>query len=157
MQAENVMRKSKHRQETMRSLAYALALIGCTATGCDRASPNDPDPPAGGQKYVMSYDVFTNSIDPILSSHGCDNLNCHGGGIRGTFQLSPANDKDPAFDYQQASLQVYGFDPPESPLVMKPLAEECGGATHGGGAFFFSLDDPDYVAILTWIEAGEYQ
>ena len=67
------------------------------------------------------------------------------------------NDHDVAFNYQQASLQVFPPDPDESPLVMKPLAEECGGATHAGGAFFFSLEDPDYVAILTWIETGEYR
>jgi len=141
----------------MRKVACALAAIGCITAGCDRPSPNDPDPPTGGQKYVMNYSYFATTVNPILSAHGCDNLNCHGGGIRGTFELSPANDKDPAFDYQQASLQVFPPDPVESPLVMKPLAAECGGDTHGGGAFFFSLDDPDYLAILNWIENGEYQ
>lgn len=154
---ETIMRKHEHRQTITRSVAYALALLGCALVACDRASPNDPDPPTGGQKYVMSYEVFANTINPILSSHGCNNLNCHGGGIRGTFELSPPSDKDPVFDYEQASLQVYPPEPLESPLVMKPLAAECGGATHGGGSFFFSLDDPDYVAMLTWIENGEYR
>jgi hypothetical protein len=151
------MRKFEHREDIMRNVAFALAVTGCITAGCERASPNDPDPPTGGQKYVMDYGVFASTVNPILSAHGCDNLTCHGGGIRGTFELSPAGDKDPAFDYQQASLQVFPPEPIESPLVMKPLAAECGGASHGGGSFFFSLDDPDYVAILTWIENGEYQ
>lgn len=133
----------------------AFALLGVLA--CEKASPNDPDPPGGGQNYVMSYNEFTTTIDPMLSQLGCDNLNCHGGGIRGTFELSPPNDNDPSFDYEQASLQVFPPNPMESPLVMKPLAAECGGANHAGGSFFFSLDDPDYVAMLTWIENGEYR
>jgi hypothetical protein len=105
----------------------------------------------------MSHDDLYAHGRSILSATAAAISTAHGGGIRGTFTLSPANDKDPAFDYQQASLQVFPPNPVESPLVMKPLAEECGGETHGGGAFFFSLDDPDYVAILAWIENGEYQ
>jgi hypothetical protein len=151
------MRTHTHRLKTTGRAIAALALLGSGALACNRSNPADPEPPGGGQAYVMSYDEFATTIDPILSKLGCDNLNCHGGGIRGTFALSPASDNDPAFDYRQASLQVFPPNPVESPLVMKPLAAECGGATHAGGAFFFSLDDPDYVALLTWIENGEYQ
>jgi hypothetical protein len=152
-----MMRHNRHRQDHIRHVAYALALCGCGMTGCEHASPSDPEPPGGGRTYVMSYDVFESTINPILSAKGCDNLNCHGGGIRGTFELSPANDKDPAFDFRQSCLQVFPPEPAESPLLTKPLAAECGGVPHTGGAFFFSLDDPDYVAILTWIENGEYR
>jgi len=144
----------------VRNAARIAAAIGCAmvvASGCEHASPNDPSPPGGGQRYVMSHDVFVTQIDPILSAQGCDNTTCHGGGIRGTFQLSPANDKDPDFDYSQASLQVVPTDPAASPLVAKPVDEECGGTAHAGGKFFHSLDDPDYLAILAWIEGGEYR
>jgi hypothetical protein len=137
--------------------AIACAVIGLCLAGCDHASPTGPAPPAGGRTYVLSYDAFSAGIEPILTSHGCDNMNCHGGGIRGTFQLSPPGDKDTHFDFAQACMQVTPTDPANSPLAMKPLAEECGGATHGGGAFFFSLDDPDYVAILQWVESGEFK
>lgn len=151
------MHHHRNRRNTIRHVAYALAFCGCGALGCERASTTDPEPPGGGQKYVMSYDDFAGTVNPILSAKGCDNLNCHGGGIRGTFQLSPQDDKDPAFDYAQASLQVFPPEPRESPLVTKPLAAECGGVPHTGGAYFFSLDDPEYLAILMWIEEGEYQ
>jgi len=146
----------KHRGTT-RTFALACVLAGGVVAACDHSSPTNPEPPGVARRYVMNYDVFVNTVDPILSAQGCDNLNCHGGGNRGTFDLSPYNDKDPGFDYTQASLQVFPGDPVRSPLIMKALAEECGGATHGGGAFFFSLDDPDYVAILTWIENGEFE
>jgi len=149
-----------NRCDLLRHAARAAAAIGCAvvvASGCERASPNDRDPPSGGREFVMSYDVFVTQIDPILSAHGCDNLSCHGGGIRGTFELSPAGDKDVGLDYTQACLQVLPSDPVMSPLIAKPLAEECGGIPHAGGKTFYSLDDPDYLAILAWIEAGEYR
>jgi hypothetical protein len=142
-----------------RKVAASMLLVGtCTAVlaaGCQKAT--DPDPPSGGRTYVLDYNVFAAQVDPILTAHGCDDANCHGGGIRGTFELSPDTDKDIAFDFAQAGLQVVAANPPASPLVLKPLDPSCGGVAHGGGSFFHSLDDPDYLAILAWIEAGEYR
>ncbi|MCI0452271.1 MAG: hypothetical protein L0Z51_07750 [Candidatus Latescibacteria bacterium] len=143
--------------------AVSALLVGSTAmavavvSGCDKASTTDPDPPAGGQSYVLDFDTFANTINPILSAQGCDNLTCHGGGIRGTFELSPNGNKNVQFDFEQARLQVDGANPVASPLVMKPLAPECGGPGHAGGYVFTELDDPDYLTILAWIEAGEYR
>lgn len=135
---------------------FVLVLV----TGCDMAPTPDPPPPSGGRAYVLDYEVFAAEIDTILTAHGCDNLSCHGGGIRGTFQLSPANDKDVDMDFTQVSLQVDAADPPASPVLAKPLAPEAGGVAHAAdsGLFgFTSTGDPHYLAILAWIEAGEYQ
>lgn len=151
------MGTSRKRYAITRTHAVACAALGLCLAGCDHASTTAPTPPVGGQTYVLDYDTFSTTIDPILSGLGCDNMNCHGGGIRGTFQLSPPNDKDPLYDFKQACMQVTPGDPKNSPIVMKPLAEECGGATHGGGAFFFSFEDPNYVAILQWVESGEFK
>jgi hypothetical protein len=140
-----------------RKHAVACALAGLCLSGCDHASPTSPEPPSGGREYVLSYDSFAASVEPVLASQGCDNLNCHGGGIRGTFQLSPPGNKDSHYDFTQACMQVTPSDPKNSPLVMKPLAAECGGATHAGGSFFFSLDDPNYVALLQWVESGVFK
>lgn len=138
-------------------LVATAAFVAAVSSGCNRASTTDPNPPSGGQTYVLDYDVFATRIDSLLSAYGCDNLTCHGGGIRGTFELSPSGDKDVAFDFAQARLQVNGNDPVSSPLIMKPLAPECGGPGHAGGFVFTELDNPDYLAILAWIEAGEYR
>ena len=153
---------SARRKDRREAAASALLVGTCTALlamagACEKASPNDPDPPSGGERYVLDYNVFATQIDPIMTTLGCDDVNCHGGGIRGTFALSPESDKDVAFDFAQASLQVSPQNPPASALVAKPLDEACGGVGHGGGSFFHSLDDPDYLAMLAWIEAGEYQ
>jgi hypothetical protein len=140
-----------------------LALAGAgmvTSSGCHGPSAADPPPPSGGRTYVLDFDTFAAEIDPILTANGCDNIACHGGGIRGTFELSPSADKDVAFDFDQAVLQVNGDAPAASPLLMKPLAEEAGGSAHAADpeqSGFMSTSDPDYEAILAWIESGEYQ
>jgi len=122
------------------------------------ASIDAPDPPTGGREYVLDYDVFAADIDTILTAHGCDNLSCHGGGIRGTFELSPAGDKNVGMDFVQAGYQVNADDPAASRLLMKPLDEAAGGTAHtaqNGG--WSSTSDSDYRAILAWIEAGVYR
>ena len=141
-------------------LIGGLLAAGLAAAGCQSPSDTDPDVAGGGQQFVLDYDVFAAEIDTILTANGCDNLSCHGGGIRGTFALSPANNKDVAFDFAQARLQVDGNDPAASPLLMKPLAPEGGGAAHAADPAqygFPDTSDPDYQAIRAWIEAGEFE
>jgi hypothetical protein len=144
------------------AVVFALAGTALAAMqgSCDGPSAADPPPPSGGRTYVLDFDTFAAEIDPILTANGCDNIACHGGGIRGTFELSPSADKDVAFDFDQAVLQVNGDAPAASPLLMKPLAEEAGGSAHAADpeqSGFMSTSDPDYEAILAWIESGEYQ
>lgn len=104
---------------------------------------------------MLSYDSFVSSVEPILAREGCDAaLDCHGGGIRGSFELSPPGAKDPEFDFEQAVLQVSADEPESSPILTEPLAEAAGGTPHGVKPFA-SIDDPDYQAILAWILEGE--
>ena len=135
-------------------IGFATALL---VTGCGNELATSPEPRSPALTYVLSYDEFVASVAPVLSKNGCDSASCHGGSTTLAFRLSPRDQKDLHVDFQQACRQVAPWDPAQSPLVMKPLAEECGGDTHGGGAYFFSFDDPGYVAILTWIENGEYR
>ncbi|MCK5618540.1 MAG: hypothetical protein KAJ17_04030 [Candidatus Krumholzibacteria bacterium] len=149
------MRTSKMHFVTIGSLTLTFIVASC-----EMASNTDPEPPTGGRKYAMDYNLFAAEIDTILTAHGCDNDYCHGGGIRGTFQLSPTTDKDIHFDFLQVSLQVTPADPAGSPLLVKPLAESSGGIAHTADSSrygFLSTGDPHYQAILAWIEAGEYR
>ncbi len=100
--------------------------------------------------------AFEANVAPILSSYGCDNLSCHGGGIRGTYELSPPDAKDVAFDFAQSSQQVRGYDFTGSPLLAKPLADDGGTAPHSYEPFA-TVEDPAYQTILEWISAGEYR
>ena len=106
---------------------------------------------------MLSLTQFTQTVEPVLVAHGCDaGGDCHGGGIRGTFELSPATSKSTAFDFDQACLQVNAYDREHSPLLMEPLAQGAGGGTHQVQPFA-STDDPEYQAIQAWILAGEIQ
>ena len=138
-----------------RAWPLAVACGAVTLAGCN--SPGDPvAPPGGGEAYVLDYASFAADVAPVLEQFGCHAMECHGGGIRGTFQLSPEDAIDPAYDFDQVVLQVDPWAPDVSPILQKPLAESEGGATHAWEPF----DSPEhagYVAIRDWILAGEFQ
>lgn len=103
---------------------------------------------------MLSFTEFENTVEPVLIRQGCDaGGDCHGGGIRGTFQLSPAGAKDTRFDFTQASLQVSAAAPANSPLLTEPLALQAGGTPHSFKPLS-STADPDYQAMLQWILDG---
>jgi hypothetical protein len=131
----------------------ALLTLPGVVHGC--SSPTaPPTPPGGGSQLVLSYDDFVQNVEPVLVRHGCDaEGDCHGGGIRGTFELSPAGAKSPQFDFDQATLQVSAQVRESSPLLTEPLAIAAGGTPHPFQPFA-STDDADYRAILDWILAG---
>ena len=103
---------------------------------------------------MLNYDEFARTVEPIIIRQGCDaGGDCHGGGIRGTFELSPAGAKDAQFDFAQASLQVSASSPTSSPILTEPLALQAGGTPHSFKPLA-STADPDYQAILQWILDG---
>lgn len=139
-------------------LPMAALAVGLAAVGCESPTAVVDDGRAGGgETYVLDYDTFAATVQPIFVAKGCKAAgNCHGGGIRGTFELSPETDSDPTFDFEQAVLQVNGYDHANSPLLTKPLEEAAGGEPHNHEVFA-STDDPDYQAILAWIDQGEFR
>jgi hypothetical protein len=141
-----------------RGVCAPFATAGCAAlTLWACSTPTEPvSPPGGGNRYVLDFQEFQTTVSPILTVHGCDaGGGCHGGGIRGTLALSPVEDKDLVFDFEQISLQVDGLDPSLSPVLTKPLALSAGGDPHSYEGFA-STDDVGYVAILSWIESGAF-
>ena len=79
---------------------------------------------------------------------------------RGSFQLSPPDDKDLDYDFEQVGFQLNPLDPESSNLLTKPLDPAAGGAVHSAPSDphgFLSTSDPDYQAILAWIQAGELE
>lgn len=137
-------------------VAWLSAPLVVMGVGC--SSPTDPpDPPGGGQEFHLSFQTFEETIEPILIAKGCNTAgDCHGGGIRGTYELSPPGAKDVAFDFEQTRLQVNPYAPTESPILTKPLNTEAGGVPHSFKAIA-TTDDPSYQAILGWILAGEFR
>ncbi len=130
-----------------------LLVLPAVSHGC--AGPAEPPaPPGGGQPLALSFEQFETTVQPILIQHGCDaNGDCHGGGIRGTLQLSPPGAKDPQFDFDQVSRQVTASPIEASLLLTEPLALAAGGTPHGIKPFD-STADAQYQAIRAWIAAG---
>lgn len=137
-------------------LAIALSVLPGVVQGC--SSPTaPPPPPGGGQTLVLSFSQFEQTVEPLLVAHGCDaEGDCHGGGIRGSLELSPASAKDVQFDFDQVRLQVSATNRESSPILTEPLAIAAGGTPHSVKPFA-STSDADYQAILAWIMAGVTQ
>ncbi len=128
-------------------LALCAVPVGCTSPTAA------PEPPGGGQEFVLDFASYEANVAPVLQDYGCHSMSCHGGGIRGTYELSPPDDPDAAYDFAQTILQVDPYDPANSPILSRPLA---GGAPHEVEPFA-DVDDPGYAAILDWILAGEFR
>lgn len=148
------MPRPQHHTLTRRLLACATLLSACA--GC--VSPSQPPPPpGGGQRLALSASRYSTAVAPVVMRHGCDaGGDCHGGGPRGTLQLSPQGAKDLAYDFEQLSLQVNPVSRDSSALLLRPLADEAGGRPHPYKAFA-STADTDYVAVRGWIQAGVLQ
>jgi len=102
----------------------------------------------------LDYATFASAIEPMLTRHGCDaGGDCHGGGIRGTLELSPATAKDTLFDFAQVSLQVTPSAPDASPILTEPLAVAQGGTPHSVKVFA-DTTDADYRTLRAWVRAG---
>ncbi|MBI1795915.1 MAG: hypothetical protein HYR74_02575 [Candidatus Eisenbacteria bacterium] len=147
-----MLRRSSAARRAASLVVVSLALPG-VLHGC--SAPTAPiTPPSGGTTLTLSYPAFRDSVEPILSAHGCDATgDCHGGGIRGTLQLSPPSAKDPPFDFGQVSLQVWAAEPDSSPILTRPLATAAGGTPHAVKPFA-TRSDPEFRTIRAWIMAG---
>jgi hypothetical protein len=140
----------------MLAMVPALFALSGILLGC--VSPAAPaKPPGGGQRLVLSFAGFQATVSPVLERNGCDaGGDCHGGGIRGTLQLSPASAKNLQYDFDQVSLQVYATARDSSAVLTRPLAIAAGGSPHPFKPFG-STSDSGYVAIRQWVHAGVLQ
>lgn len=142
----------------LRRAATAMVLLTLPAVVHGCTSPTAPtQPPGGGTRVVLDYDVYVAEVAPVLHAKGCDaEGDCHGGGIRGSLELSPASAKDLRFDFDQVALQVRPSPRDSSPILTEPLALAAGGTPHGFKPFD-NTADPDWQTIRAWVLAGVQQ
>jgi hypothetical protein len=142
----------------MRPVLALLLAVGCID------GPGRDDAPMGA-----SYDDFVERVQPILEA-SCGNPACHGAPERplqvfGVHQHrlnpdevwvdAPLSGQELALNFLRSCAFLLDIDEPEScRLLAKPLAESEGGIRHGGGVVFERTDDPDYLALLDWVEAA---
>jgi len=113
-----------------------------------------PAPPGGGTALHLDYTTFASAIEPMLVAHGCDaEGDCHGGGIRGTLQLSPSTAPNARYDYDQIVLQVTAAHPDQSPILTRPLADAGGGTAHPLKVWA-DTNDTEYRTVRAWVRAG---
>ncbi len=55
-------------------------------------------------------------------------------------------------NYEVVTQLVNASEPASSKLLLKPLSTDAGGEGHTGGNYWDSTNDPEYQAILEWIE-----
>ena len=56
-------------------------------------------------------------------------------------------------NFDVVSQLINTDDPENSRLLLKPLDSEAGGLPHTGGTYWTSRDDPEYGALLQWIQS----
>lgn len=149
---------TNHGNRNLRRAATALVLLTLPAVVHGCTSPSAPTPPpGGGTRVVLDYDAFVANVEPVLHANGCDaEGDCHGGGIRGSLELSPASAKNVRFDFDQVVLQVRPTPRDSSPILTEPLALAAGGTPHGFKPFA-STQDTAWQAIRTWVLSGVQQ
>jgi len=147
---------SPSRVRTALATMVATVVAACPLAGC--AVPTAvPPPPGGGTRLVLSYARYASDVEPILIAKGCDVAgDCHGGGIRGTYALSPSTAVDTAYDFSQTVLQVSSATAESSDILLRPLAMAAGGRPHSVKVFA-DTTDPGYQKIIAWIRAGVRQ
>lgn len=113
----------------------------------------------------LDFETFKTRVLPILTSARKGNARCvacHSRGGGNSF-LEPLTPGETVYTEEQARrnfdriqrLVVPGA-PQKSVLLMNPLAEEAGGSHwHGGGKHWRSQDDPEFQALVGWINARQ--
>ncbi len=139
-------------------VAATLALLGA---GCGQVEPGEEE--TIGQ---LDQSVFETTIQPILDARSCSEAGCHyrdknnpnTGGPGGSFRIfdcsaDSCSPEQLLANHDSAAGMANLANPTTSKLLTKPLALAAGGVQHLGGDIFMSTADPDYAAILGWIQS----
>ena len=123
--------------------------------------------PAWAQTYPTLADVETyhDTVESVFMTDRGGTISgyascvmCHTWQTGVRFSLeTPETDAGWTSAQSRRNLDVVGqlintADPESSRLLLKPLSPEAGGLPHTGGTYWTSTDDPEYGALLQWIQ-----
>src|SRR5262247_3007877 len=116
--------------------------------------------PAAPASSTLDYAVFKAKVEPLLLEKRPGHARCvvcHSTGTAFRLQaLSPGakewNEEQSLKNFDVVKRFVLPGVPAKSRLLMMPLAHEAGGiAFHPGGKHWESQDDPEFKALVDWV------
>jgi len=142
----------------MANLWLLLWVAGCTG------------PTPGDEAFeVGPMASFESEVQPALSER-CASGGCHGVAARPLALYAPGvlrmdgertylDEALTADELEANAHRLAGFahghgrgDMTDSPALCKPLSQSAGGCWHGADDVFFDRTDPDYQAMVRWLQ-----
>ena len=115
-------------------------------------------------KPTLDYEFFKNRVEPVFLKKRAGHTRCYvcHAESNNAFKLEKLTPGAKSWDEEQSrrnfatvSALVTIGDPATSRLLMQPLAPEAGGNVfHSGGRQFASKEDPDYRALVQWVNGA---
>jgi hypothetical protein len=156
--------RSRPRWTTIALLAVGAVFAGSVATTKSSAASSDGQPSAfPDAAAIEAYRTKVESVfmrdrgGTIPGMAAC--VMCHTWQTSVRFKLeTPATDAGWTAEQSRKNFDVVTQlintgAPATSRLLLKPLAPSAGGMGHTGGSFWTSRTDPEYVALLSWIQS----
>ena len=138
-----------------------LAVLGVLVTVGATAPVAVAQGTAGGTLLALDFDLYRETVEPILLSRRPGNARCvvchsRGGGNAYLEPLSPGSetyDEEQSFrNFERIQRLVVPGEPLRSVLLVNPLAEEAGGSHwHGGGKHWSAQNDPEWQTLARWV------
>lgn len=135
---------------------FCLITTAAILLGCSSAFPAEP---------ALDYGFFRRVVQPIFLEKRAGHARCYvcHAESNNAFRLEklPAGasfwtDEQSRRNFTTVSSLVVPGDPAASRLLLQPLAPEAGGNPfHSGGRQFASKDDPDWKALLAWVNGAK--
>jgi hypothetical protein len=141
------------------SVAWA-ATLGASIAADSRESQASASPSAAeieSYRTTVERVFMTDRGGTVPGVAAC--VMCHTWQTKVRFSLeTPATDAGWTLEQSRRNFDVVTrlintAAPASSRLLLKPLAPSAGGMGHTGGSFWTSRTDPEYVALLKWIQS----
>lgn len=138
------------------AMPYLMLIVAAFLAGTVAAQQPAPPPAA-----ALSYEVFKERVQPVLTSPRKGNARCtachsRGGGNSYLEGLSPGSatytEEQSRRNFERVQKLVVPGQPLKSLLLINPLSEEAGGSHwHGGGKHWHSQNDPEWQVLASWV------
>lgn len=121
-----------------------------TREGLPNSYPFDACP----EDATLPCATFVEHINPVLLQQ-CALADCHADQGNGFFLLTDDDECAPAWNYFSTYWYIDHADPPESPLLVRPLVDDPQDP-HTGLGSLGSRSSCEHISILKWLNPQEY-